>query len=361
MDMLIKNNIKKCSKALIDVGIHTTKIIHAAYESKQVKINDANAFDSISLIEDTSVNFVELARRADIVISGPARKNISVTLPDFMTENRIIQIKNRKESDVGKIIDKEYSNFGRVSPVTHVVDYAFLGKKEEQGDKVGYYLVSAMQKSAANELVSAFAEHKMRITSISCGIYNQYCLSELYFNEYEHLNRLMVDFGTKQTRVTAFSEGVAVYARVIDIGFENYVQKLFETQLHAGKPDICRVLYEIGADTEAVDKKDCFALIDEAEYFKIVCEIEEVLCNEIRRIIDLCANNEIIITKLYYTGFALKGLDKKICDVLGIACEGISFNTCDEKAGNGYELIVEGAELGIRYTNAIAMAIIPLT
>ena len=121
-------------------------------------------------------------------------------------------------------------HFGKVSTITHVVDYAYLGKREEAGDTVRYYLISAVQKSVASDLISAFAEYRMKITTISCGVYNQHCLSELYFNEYEHLNRLFIDFGTKSTRITAFSEGVAVYTRTIDCGFDTYVTKLFESQ-----------------------------------------------------------------------------------------------------------------------------------
>ena len=42
-------------------------------------------------------------------------------------------------------------SFGRVNPITHVLDYAFLGKREEQGDSVSYYLISAVQKSVAHD------------------------------------------------------------------------------------------------------------------------------------------------------------------------------------------------------------------
>ena len=361
MDLLIKNNIVKRNKVIVDVGVHTSKVLDVNYAAKEIVIKGREYFDSNFVILENGIDSDELARRVDMHTSGSGRKDISITLPDFLVENKIIQIKNKKESDIDKIIRKEYMHFGKVSPLTHVVDYAFLGKREESGDTIRYYLISAVQKSIANDLVAAFAERKMKITTISCGVYNQCCVSQLYSNEYEHLNRLLVDFGTKSTRITAFAEGVAVYTRTVDCGFDSYVSKLFETQSYAGRPDICNALYTIGESDSFSDaeKKDYFEVIDEEEYLEIVHDVDKRICNEIKRVIDLCANNDVVVSKIYYTGFVIKGFDEVLKNESGIDCEAISFDVCDEKSGNGYVLITED-ELSIRYSNALGMAVYPM-
>lgn len=361
MDILIKNNIMKRNKIIVDVGMHTTKVLNVHYAAKEICIKEAEYFESNYVITENGLDYDELARRVNLHSSGSGRKDISITLPDFMIESKIIQVKNKKESDIDRVIKKEYMHFGKVSPLTHVVDYAFLGKKEEAGDTVRYYLISAIQKSVASELVEAFAEYKMRITTISCSVYNQYCLSELHFNEYEHLNRLLIDFGTKSTRITAFSQGVAVYTRTIDCGFDTYVNKLFETQVYAGRPDICNMLYSVGENVN-LDEEDSnapFALIDKEEYLETIHDIDGQLCNEIKRVIDLCSNNDVIVSKIYYTGFLMNGFENVLKNETGMDCESISFYSCDEKTGRGYILFIEDG-LGIRYSNALGMAIYPL-
>ena len=361
MDLLIKNNIMKRNKIIVDVGTHTTKILDVHYASKEIYIKEAKNFESNFVIVENGIDYDELARKVDMFTSGNGRRDISITLPDFLVESKIVQIKNKKESDIDKVIKKEYMHFGKVSPITHVVDYAFLGKREEAGDTVRYYLISAIQKSVATELVNAFSEYRMKITTISCGVYNQYCLSELYFNEYEHLNRLLIDFGTKNIRITAFSQGVAVYTRTIDSGFDTYVTKLFETIVYAGKPDICEMLYSVGEKLTQTDKKqkNNMNLINDEEYLETINVVDSHICNEIKRVIDLCANNDVVISKIYYTGFVINGFDEVLERETGINTEKISFSVCDEKSGRGYVLFAED-EMGIKYSNALGMAIYPM-
>ncbi|MCR4719089.1 MAG: hypothetical protein K5768_05605 [Firmicutes bacterium] len=360
MDILVKNNIVKWNKIIVDVGVHTTKILNVHYAAKQVIIKSAERFDTGFINAENELNFEELADRVDMNAQGRGRKDISITLPDFLVDSRIVSIKNKKENDVDGIIRKEYMHFGRVSPLTHVVDYAFLGKREESGDTVRYYLVSAIQKSIANELVSAFAKRKMKITTISCGVYNQYCLSELFFDEYEHLNRMLIDFGTNSTRITAFADGVAVYTRTIERGFNTYVNTLFDADSRAGMPEIRDVLYTVGFNEAGTEReKECLLQVDDEIYFDSVEKTNNALCGEIKRVIDLCATNDVAISKIYCTGFLIKGFDGILKSVTGLECEPVSFGICDEKSGREYVLVSENG-LDIKYSNALGMAVCPM-
>lgn len=360
MDALIKNNILKRDKIVVDVGMHTTKILDVHYVSKQIHIKGAECFESNFVITEDGIDYDELARKVDINTSGRGRKDISITLPDYLVESKIVQLKNKKESEIDKIIKRDHMHYGKVSPLTHVIDYAYLGKREEAGDTVRYYLISAIKKSIAMELIEAFAEYKLKITTISSGVYNQVNLSELYFDEYEHLSRLMIDFGTKSIRITAFADGIAVYTRTIDCGFETYVSKLFESQPYAGRPDIREKLYREGENVVIREEQDNpMQLIDNEEYLETISEIDSQICNEVRRVIDLCSNNDIQISKIYYTGFALPGFEEVLAKEMGLECEEISFSVCDEKPGKGYILFSEEA-LGIRFSNAIGMAVYPM-
>ena len=230
----------------------------------------------------------------------------------------------------------------------HVI---MVGKREEAGDTVRYYLISAIQKSVATELVNAFSEYRMKITTISCGVYNQYCLSELYFNEYEHLNRLLIDFGTKNIRTTAFSQGVAVYTRTIDTGFDTYVTKLFESQAYAGKPDICEMLYSVGEKLTQTDKKqkNNMYLINDEEYLETINVVDSYICNEIKRVIDLCANNDVVISKIYYTGFVINGFEMFFTSVIcsdDIIIEGLA-RAAMNYAANRYAYIAKVEKINV--------------
>ena len=362
MDALIKNNIIKKNKLIVDIGMYETKVLEVHYEAKKVTVTNAKTFGSKGFVDENGIDFPELASKIDTEVSGAGKRDVSVSLPSEICESKIITIKNKKKSEIPKIIKKDYMTFGRANPITHVVDYAFLGMREEDGDTVYYYLLSAVQKSVASDLVTAFDKHKLKVKTIVSSVYNQICLSELFFDEYEHLNRLFVDFGTNTTRITAFSEGMAVYTRSIDIGFNSYVRSLFSAQEEAGKPEIIRALTEVGEYTDLAENilREYFEELAIDVYKRCVNEVDDYTINDISRVIDLCSKNDLLVSKIYYTGNIIKGFDKKISDKLDVAVERVIFHALDEKEGKGYVLEIDDTDFSGAYINALGLCIYPM-
>lgn len=362
MDILIKNNIIKKTKLIVDIGMFATEVLEAHYAAKKITVTDSTFFENKGIVEDEIINFTELAKKIDAEVSSSGRSDVTVALPADICENKIITIKNKKESEIPKIIKKDYMTFGRANPLTHVVDYAFLGKREEQGDTVFYYLISAVQKSIASDLITAFSKYKLKVKTVVSSVYTQICLSELFFDEYEHLNRLMIDFGMNSSRITAFSEGIAVYTRVIDYGFESYVNKLFSSNDTAGKPAILEALINVGefGDLPEDVLVEYFSELDAETYRRCISEVDDEIIRDISRVIDLCSNNDVSITKVYSTGFTLKGFSDKLADSLDLAVDNVAFRSLEEKEGKGYILEIDEVYLGREFSNALGLCVYPM-
>lgn len=361
MDFLLKNNVIKASKLIVDIGVYTTKVISAYYASKTVSIDYTESFDSSGILKMGIPEFSDIAKECYNIAQGKEHRDVMVSLPAEFVETKIVSIKNKKEKDIRKQIDKEYASFGKAGHTTHIFDWAYLGKKEEQGDTVQYCLITAAHKNILTNLISAFSKYKMRITRITCSVYNQICLSELYLGDYDYLNRLFVDAGARSTRVVAFSEGIPVYTRTIGIGFDSFADKIFMAQDQAGKPDIIAALVHIGESGLMTNemREKYFAELDYRVYFDCVNETAGALLNEIRRVIELCGNNDITINKIYSTGFLLPGLEKRIKSVLGVEYEQVRFTACDEKEGRGYIFWNEDA-LDAQFSNAVGLSVCPM-
>ena len=179
MDALIKNNVIKKNKMIVDIGMYETKVLEAHYEAKRITIVSAKTIDSKGIVDENGIDFSELASKIDEEFSDSCKRDVSVSLPSELCESKIITIKNKKKSEIPKIIKKDHMTFGRANPITHIVDYAFLGVREEDGDTVYYYLLSAVQKSVAAELVASFDKYKLKVKTIVSSVYNQICLSGL--------------------------------------------------------------------------------------------------------------------------------------------------------------------------------------
>lgn len=362
MDALIKNNVIKKNKLIVDIGMYETKVVEAHYEAKKITVVSAKTIGSKGIVDENGINFSELALRISKEFAGSCKKDVSVSLPSEFCENKIITIKNKKKSEIPKVIKKEHMSFGRVNPITHIVDYAFLGVREEEGDTVYYYLLSAVHKSVAAELVAGFDKYKLKVKTIVSSVYNQICLSEIFFDEYEHLNRLFVDFGTNTTRITAFSEGMAVYTRSIDVGFNSYIKSLFASQETAGKPEIINALTNVGEYiglSEAIIGK-YFKELDLEVYKTCLNEVDGYMVNDISRVIDLCSKNELVVSKIYCTGSALRGFEKNLGERLDVEVENVAFRPLEEKQGKGYVLEIDDIDFSQSYTNALGLCIYPM-
>ncbi len=361
MDILIRNNIIKKNKFIIDIGTYATKILQIRYAAKKAEILDAQSIIYKGILEERKFNFTDLAKKIDTLISGQGRSDVVISLPAELCECKIINVKNKKESEIPKVIKKDYTTFGRANPVTHVVDFAFIGKREEDGDTVYYYFLSAVHKSIAADLIAAFAKYKMKVKTIVSSTYNQICLSELFFDEYDHLNRLFIDFGTNTTRITAFSEGVAVYTRNIELGFNSYEKSLFDVQEKAGKPEIVRALINIGEYTDLATELigGYFRELDKDVYRKCIDEVDNHFISNISRVIDLCESNDFAVSKIYYSGYVLKGFEDKLEERLNIETKQIVFSAFDKKAGKGYTLEIGDTDMNGEYSNALGLCISP--
>ena len=76
--------------------------------------------------------------------------------------------------------------------------------------------------------------------------------------------------------------------------------------------------------------------------------------------IDLCSKNDLLISKIYYTGNIIQGFDKKVSDRLNVVVEKVMFHSLDEKEGKGYALEIDDIEFSQSYINALGLCIYPM-
>ncbi|NLB81695.1 MAG: pilus assembly protein PilM [Clostridiaceae bacterium] len=357
MDFLIKKNIIKKSKVIVDIGSKYIKILEVHYAGKKVTVTNAQKIDSTAMFQD-GINYADMAKEIRNIIGEQKKCEVSVSLPAHLVESKIVTVKNKKQTDIPKLMEKEYSAIGRVTPLTHILDYAYLGKKEENSDTVHYCLISAVHKNTMEQLVEAFLEYDLKITTVTFPTYNMICLSSLYHNDYENLNRLMIDFGASGTRVVAFSDGIPVYARNLDIGFQSYVEKLIAEQDLVGTPDIIKALKIVGEMSllENEQTRKYFNSLDKTVYYKAVDHVSSKLISEIERIIELCENNGIGITKIIYGGSVINDFDKRLKH-LGFEVEKFDLDMCGDMQARDFLLWIEEISVGSLYFNGLGLAV----
>ena len=358
-DKLLKNNIIKAQKAIIDIGTDSTKVLEVSYTSKEINIDEAYFF---KVGYDGETSFTEIAKKIDEKLYGRQRKDVIVVIPANLTESKIISVKNKNNKDANKVVHKQCRTFGRSNPLTHVVTASFMGTREEQGDTVTYYLISSVQKGIMNELIEAFADFGMKITRVVSNQFNQVCLSELFADDFDNINRILVDFGNNESRITVFADKVAVYSRAIPIGFQSYVKKLFDANNSAGKKEILAALINIGeVEVDEDTEKEMLFNIGKSFYYESVSEVNKQFFKEFARILDMCTNSDIEISKVYISGFVLNGFLNSFMNNTEIDCELIRFENGEFKAGHGIIIDVQTEKpLSSRFTNAVGLSFCPL-
>ena len=123
MDLFVKNNLIKKDKLIIDVGRYCTKCMMVRYAAKRITVTKTRKLlSSAFCIDNDTIDFKELAKHIERITEK--KMDISISLPASMVDYRIISIKNKRKSDLKRIIEREHAVFGRVTPLTHEIDFS---------------------------------------------------------------------------------------------------------------------------------------------------------------------------------------------------------------------------------------------
>lgn len=356
MDYLVKQNIIKKNKVIIDIGRKHIKILGVNYAGGKITINSSYKIDSSNLFfEGELSNIKELTRTISSVINRTKLiKNgeISLNLPSSMVRYKIEFAKNIKTADLEKHI-KSNNQLSKVSELTHNIDWSYLGEREENGDTLKYYLVGAVNKSVVMPIIEEFEKRNLKITSISFSENNIVSLSDLYHNDFEHMHKLYIDFGTTNTKVLVESSGTFVYSRVIDIGFNTFVDRLFEKfEGLVGIPEIISLLNETG-----LDKEKFFAgIYDKGAYFDVVDILVKDFQDELIRIIRMCENDGIDISKIVCVSDIISGMLDSFTEN-DITVDMFDLDEMREINGSNYVLFLDKADVDRSFGNAIGLSL----
>ncbi len=356
MDFLVKKNIIKKNKIIVDIGQKHTKILTVSYEKGRVTIHSSYKVDvTACFFEGELYDVKELVKKIYGALSR--RKlargtEISLSLPSYMTAHKIVSIKNTKLKALDKSVKKEYATLGKVNSVTHNFDWAYLGEREENSETIQYCMIGSVSKAHIIPLLNELEKRQLRVTTVSFPVYNLVSLGDLYLNDYEHPNKILLDFGETSSRVVVECGGVAVYSRTIEIGFDTFTNSLYNAFGNVSVPEIAALLTE-----PDIDKADFpSGLHDKGAFFDIVDKLAGDFQNELIRIIQMCDEDGFSVSKIICCGNIIDGM-LKVFGENGITVE--TFDIQKERSANGssYTVTVDSAEADAGFAGAIGLAV----
>lgn len=351
MDLLVKRNVIKKNKLIIDMGRKYTKILSVHYEKGRVTIHSKCQLDTAACyLDNGQLDFSNIVRRIDTALSEnhiSKKYEISLSLPSQIVVQKVVTVKNIRPKELDKYIRKEYATLGRANAVSHEISWSYLGSREISGETVQYCMIAAVSKAQLLPLLQEFDKRKLKVTTVSCPVNNLAQLSALFENDYTHPNKMLLDFGASETRLVIASGGMTVYVRTIEICFETFVKSLFNAFGGTiGIPDIIDIL---------LDKTPYLGeLHDKEAFYAVVEKLRIDFQNELIRVIRMCDEEGISITKIICCSPVLKEL---IDSFEGIEVEYFQLNPDETAAGNNY--IVHPPEDGLEngYCSALGLAV----
>jgi hypothetical protein len=354
MDALVKKNIIKKNKVIIDIGHKYIKLLGVTYVNNKINITGSYKIDAAPFFfENELANYRELVKSINDIISRKKLiKNgeISLSLPTGMVEHRIGSAKNIKLSNLSKNV---VSNIGlnKVSELTHNIDWSYLGQSEKNGDTHSYYLVSAINKSIINPLIKEFELKNFRVTTVSFSQNNMISFSDIYCNDFENTNKLYLDFGMNDTRIIVESGGTSIYSRTIDSGFNTFVDKLFSSFGYVPIPVLVEFVMNVGLKRDKIPPD----ILNETKYFEVMDKVALQWQNELIRVIRLCENEGIAISKIICVNDVISGLMDNFIEN-DIEVELFCSESVSELSGNGYTTLLDNSENYKIFGGAIGLA-----
>lgn len=356
MDLLVKQNVIKKQKIIIDIGCKYIKILGVNYEKGKITINSSTKIDATQFFFEG-----ELSNIKDFVRSVYGTLNrrkmlknseISLSIPSYMVTHKIVRIKNVNLKDLDKYIKKECMAWNKVNMLTHNIDWSYLGSREVNGETIRYCMVAAINKAYITPIMIEFEKKSLIITTVSFGIYNLVSFANLYSNDYENLNKVLIDFGAQSTKLVVECEGVAIYSREISIGFNTFVDELFRRFSSIGIPEIIDML------TQMERKRENFlaGIHDKTAFFEVVDNLIESFQNEIIRTIQMCEEDGISISKIVCCSSILDGMLDAFVEN-GITVDNFDISELKTVNGSNYLLTLGDAELDATFNSAIGLSV----
>lgn len=354
MDLLIKKNVIRKSRIIIDIGEKYAKLLVVRYEHGRIIINSAYKIDvSACFCEGELAEVQDLVKRIFDAINknrlNPCTE-IVLSLPAYMVSHKLMQMNNVKPKDLGKHIKKQHIYLSKFNSMTCFTDWAYLGKHERNDETILFCMVSSISKAHLIPILNEFEKHKLKIAGISFPTYNLICLKDLYSNDYEHPGKILLDFGQTSTRAIVVYENAVIYTREIGIGFQTFVDSLFKAFSNIGIPAITQLLTKPCRENTPVHS----GLHNTNAFFDIIDKLISDWQNELIRIIQMCSEDGMPITKIICANKTLYNMMSLFKDS-GIATE--TFILDEPVSGNGYTIVPDTrAELDEHYGGAIALA-----
>ena len=83
--------------------------------------------------------------------------------------------------------------------------------------------------------------------------------------------------------------------------------------------------------------------------------VSSKLMDELQRVLELCGNNGVTITKIIYGGSVIGGFDKRLKQI-GIEVEKFDLDMCGEMQAKDFLLWIEEISVGSLYYSALGLA-----
>ena len=355
MDFLVKQNIIKKNKVIVDIGRKYTKLLMVTYEKGHIGILDSQKVDTSSCFTDGELMDVRgLVQKITTAVGKKKlskKTELSVSIPSSMVIYKIVPVKNVSTKDLKRYVKREFITLGKINTQNYETDWAYLGSREENGETVHYCMLAGVNKAYIMPILTEFEKRSYRVTQISFSVADLISLCDLYSEDYEHPNKMLLDFGITSTRVIIECEGVVVYTREIPMGFTVFVESLFHAFGTLGYPEIVAMLTEMGL------RRDNFlaGIHDKDAFFDVIDKLAEDFQNELIRMMQMCEESGYTITKIISTGRLPEGL-MDVFSENGIAVEKMELQEKGTKKGSSYIVTAE-PELEPEYGVAVGLAV----
>lgn len=311
MDALVKRNIIKKSKVIVDIGSKCTKLLEVSYTAKRILVTGTHKIESESFFDGKTLKHDKLVYSIKRLMKNRKIPELSVSLPADMVDFKIIGIKNKKPSEHGMHIDEEHSTFGKVNAHTHELDYGYLGVRELNDDSFYHCLLATVNKREVTELTKTFLKKGLKLTTVSFPVYDLICLSQIFAMDCDHRNKLLIDYGTSGTRIVAISDNVPIYARNINLSFEN---------IHFDN------------------------------------DITNQLENEIVRVLEFCESNGLPVSKIIWGDCPASNFEERF-QSKDIVVEKADFRFNKVAYGKAFTMQITASDIDSSYNNALGLAI----
>lgn len=237
------------NKLVVHIGESSIQLISFSVVGGKFEVTATYSFDSKPYFKSNDIiDTMQIAQDIKSLVNKEKLVNkgkIVLVLPDSFYDDRLVNVTDKKMTELGKYFETEYYQEQGFNITTSVSDWVYLSETEENGEIAKVCLVSSCLKRNIERILSDLSNCGFTMHSLYSHSYCAMNYSSIFDIDYSCRDRLIIKVDNDSTDCFVIKDNNTIYLRAIKSSKSGLIRNLVDN-LNVTYEEVIEIIDTIG-------------------------------------------------------------------------------------------------------------------